>query len=298
MASQTIEQLNQKFAIPGAVTFERGAGGLARARVNTVLAEGEMYLHGAHVTQFQARGQEPLLFLGRKSFYQNDKPIRGGVPICFPWFGPRVGDPSSPMHGFARLMEWEVTATRKLDGHRVAIEMTLRDSDSTRTLWPNKFTARYTVTFGATLELSLAVRNDGDQPFKFEEALHTYAAVGDIKHVSLTGLEGVEFMDKVAGTRPREGKDPIRITGETDRVYCDTTSTCVIHDPVLCRAFRIEKEHSRTTVVWNPWDDPPGDLLPEEASKFLCVETVNAREQTLQLQPGTEHIMTARLMAL
>jgi glucose-6-phosphate 1-epimerase len=168
MASLSVEQLNQKFGIAGLVNFEPGNGGLVRARIDTPLATGEMYLHGAHVTQFQPRGREPVLFLSKKSLYRNDKPIRGGVPICFPWFGPRAGDPSSPMHGFARLSEWEVTATRKLDDGRLSIEMTLRDSESTRKLWPHKFTARYTATFGADLQLQLAVWNDVTAAFYFE----------------------------------------------------------------------------------------------------------------------------------
>jgi glucose-6-phosphate 1-epimerase len=296
MAS-SVEQLNQKFAIDGALKFEAGNGGLTCARIDTLLATGEMYLHGAHVTQFQPRGQDPLLFLSQKSLYQPNKPIRGGVPICFPWFGPRASDPSSPMHGFARLSEWEVTATRKLTDGRIEIEMTLRDSDETRKLWPHKFTARYTATFGAELQLSLAVKNEGTEPFTFEEALHTYTRIGDIKQVRLAGLESVEYLDKVAGGRPRQGTAPIQITGETDRVYLNTQSACVLSDPVLKREIRIQKQNSGTTVVWNPWDKVStiSDLNPEDAEHFLCVETANAKEQTLNLPPGVEHVLIARL---
>lgn len=297
MASLNAQQLNEKFGIANALKFEAGGGGLTRARIDTPLATGEMYLHGAHVTQFQPRGQDPLLFLSQKSLYQSNKPIRGGVPICFPWFGPRANDKSAPMHGFARLSQWEVTRTHKHNDGRVEIEMTLRDSDETRTLWPHKFTARYTATFGAELQLSLAVKNDGTAPFDFEEALHTYAQIGDIKQVRLTGLEGVEYMDKVAGGRPRQGSEPMQITGETDRVYLNTASTCSIHDPVMNREVRIAKQNSGTTVVWNPWDKVStiADLGADEATHFLCVETANAKEQTLHLAAGAEHVLTARL---
>jgi glucose-6-phosphate 1-epimerase len=297
MASPSVEQLNEKFAIAGALTFERGNGGLIRARIETPLATGEMYLHGAHVTQFQPRGQQPVLFLSQKSLYQHDKPIRGGVPICFPWFGPRVSDATSPMHGFARLSEWEVTATRTLEDGRVEIEMTLRDNDATQKLWPHKFTARYTASFGEDLQLSLAVRNDGTEPFDFEEALHTYVQIGDIGKMRLSGLTGVEYLDKVAGGRPRQGPEPIQIVSETDRVYLDTDSTCVLSDPVLKRDVRIEKQGSRTTVVWNPFDKAStmADLAPDEAAHFLCVETANAKEQKVRLAEGAEHIVTARV---
>jgi glucose-6-phosphate 1-epimerase len=297
MASLSPDQLNQKFGIPGALKFEAGNGGLTRARLDTPLATAEMYSHGAHVTQFQPRGQRAVLFLSAKSLYESAKPIRGGVPICFPWFGPRKGDPSSPMHGFARLSEWEVTATRKHDDGRVSIEMTLRDSDATRKLWPQKFTARYTATFGNELELSLAVKNDGDAPFTFEEALHTYVEIGDIKQVRLSGLEGVEYMDKVLGGRPTQVREPIQIVAETDRVYLNTPSTCVIDDPVLKRQVRIAKQGSGTTVVWNPWDKASAiaDLGADDATHFLCVETANAKEQTLTLAPGAEHIVRATI---
>jgi glucose-6-phosphate 1-epimerase len=297
MASLSPDQLNQKFGIPGALKFEAGNGGLTRARIDTALATGEMYLHGAHVTQFQPRGQQPVLFLSQKSFYEPAKPIRGGVPICFPWFGPRQGDASSPMHGFARLSEWEVSSTRKHDDGRVSIEMTLRDSEATRKLWPHKFTARYGTTFGQALELSLAVKNDGADSLTFEEALHTYVQIGDIKQVRLSGLEGVEYMDKVLGGRPTQGREPIQIVAETDRVYLNTRSTCVIDDPVLKRQVRIAKHASGTTVVWNPWDKAStiADLGADEATHFLCVETANAKEQALTLAPGAEHIVRATI---
>jgi glucose-6-phosphate 1-epimerase len=298
MASSTVEELNRKFAIDQLVRFEEGNGGLIRARINTPAGQGEMYLHGAQVTQFHPRSQQqPVLFLSNKSHYEPQKPIRGGVPICFPWFGPRQGDASSPMHGFARLSEWEVTATQKLPDGRVSITMTLRDNDSTRKLWAHKFTARYTATFGNELELQLAVRNDDGEAFTFEEALHTYVLVGDVAKATLSGLGGVEYLDKVAGGRPRQGDAPMQISGETDRVYLATQSTCVIADPILKRQTQIEKQHSGTTVVWNPWDKVTtiADLAPQEGSKFLCVETANAKEQALRLSPGQEHIIKAVL---
>jgi glucose-6-phosphate 1-epimerase len=297
MPSLSPDQLNQKFGIAGALTFEAGDGGFTRARIDTPLATGEMYLHGAHVTRFQPRGQQPVLFLSDKSLYQPQKPIRGGVPICFPWFGPRAGDASLPMHGFARLSEWEVTGARRVDDGRVAVEMTLRDTESTRKLWPCQFTARYTATFGAALELSLAVKNDGGEAFIFEEALHTYFQIGDIKQVRLTGLEGVDYLDKVGGGRPTQGPEPIQIVGETDRVYLNTPSTCVIHDALMNRDVGIEKQGSGTTVVWNPWDKVSTitDLGENDAAHFLCVETANAREQMLTLPAGAEHVVRAAI---
>src|ERR1700682_1273142 len=106
--STNLSELQRVFAFPTFFGFESGNGGLARAVITTPLASAEIYLHGAHVTRYQSAGQKPMLWRSAQSLYQADKAIRGGVPICFPWFGPRAGEPTSPIHGFARIKEWQV----------------------------------------------------------------------------------------------------------------------------------------------------------------------------------------------
>lgn len=295
MAS-TLDDL-QCFSIPNALRFEPGSNGLPKATITTPAAQAEIYLHGAHVTRFHPAGQHPVLWMSAKSLFQPDKPIRGGVPLIFPWFGPRAGDPASPAHGFARVKEWDVEATRQHDNGDIELLLTLRPDAQTRATWPHEFTLHYVVRVGRTLDLALRVRNDGPAPFDFEEALHTYLTVTDVRQSRVTGLEGATYVDKTdAMKRKPQGPDPITITAETDRVYEHTTSTCVLHDPVLHRHIEVAKSGSRATVVWNPWvakSKAMPDFGDDEWPTMICIETCNVGEDRAMVKPGETHEMRA-----
>ncbi len=232
-----------------------------------------------------------------KSHFAADKPIRGGVPICFPWFGPKKDNATAPAHGFARLKQWGVESTKKTDDGGVQIVLSLSSDDSSRALWPNDFQARYTVSFGEQLRLSLEVRNTGRQPFVFEEALHTYLSVGDIRQVHVEGLSGIDYIDKVqGGRRMSHGADPVNFVGETDRIYLKTHSTCIAHDSVGGRSISVAKHGSDTTVVWNPWiakAKAMADFGDDEWPTMLCIETCNVADFAVTLPAGASHTMEA-----
>ena len=294
-----LSELQQRFTLPGTLKFDAGEGGLTRAVINTPLASGEVYLHGAHVTRYQPAGAQPVLWMSGKSVYQPDKPIRGGVPICFPWFGPRSGEPASPIHGFARIKEWRVESAEQLAGGGMQIVFALGADEQTRAIWPHAFAARYSVTFGSTLELSLRVSNTGHGPFSFEEAMHTYLAVGDVRQVAVAGLEGTTYIDKTDALRQKpQGDAPVTIAAETDRVYLNTQTTCVLNDPAMRRRVRVAKQGSDTTVVWNPWiakSKAMADFGDDEWTGMICIETCNAGERRVTLQPGQGHEMAATI---
>lgn len=286
---QTLSELRGRFG--SSVGFEEGQGGLIRAVLRSGGAEAHVYLHGAHVTHCQRDGEPPLLFMSEKSMYEAGKPIRGGVPICFPWFGPRAGHADSPMHGFARLSEWTVESA---DAGRIVL--TLGDSEQTRRLWDHAFLARYTVSVGSKLELALEVTNQGGGEMVFEEALHTYLAVGDVRRVSIAGLEGGPYIDKVDGLKTKKQEGAVAITGETDRIYLGTESACVVDDPAWGRRVSVAKEGSMTTVVWNPWiakAKAMADFGDEEWPGMLCIETCNVNVSAVKLAGGQTHRMRA-----
>lgn len=291
-----IDDLNKRFGVPGAVVFEAGNGNLVRAALTASQGSAHVYLHGAHVTHFQANGQGPLLFLSSESLFQFDKPIRGGIPICFPWFGPKSGDTSAPVHGFARLLQWNPLETKRLGDGSVKLVLGLQSSEATRSKWVHDFSAQLNVTVGAKLELTLRVTNTSSQAFTFEEALHTYFSVGDIKTARIDGLSGVRYLDKVDGAKEKTQSGAITIEGETDRVYMDATSATTIHDPSFTRKITVEKSGSSTTVVWNPWINKAkamADFGDEEWPHMVCVETANAAKNAVQLAPGATHEMRA-----
>ena len=281
------------------VVVESGPGGLPRARVAGVRADAEVYLQGGHVTRWQPHGAAPVLFLSTRAAYAPGKAIRGGVPVVFPWFGSHPTDRQAPMHGFARSRPWRLASSGPGPGESVVLELMLEDDAATRALWPSAFSLRYRVSVGDALGLALEVVNTSPTPFTFEAALHSYLAVGDIRAVGITGLENTTYIDKVDGmTRKRHGAEPLRITGETDRVFLGTRARCVVDDRALDRRLSVDKTGSATTVVWNPWAAKAAgiaDLEPDDWRRMVCVETANAADDAVTLEPGGRHVMTATL---
>ncbi len=285
-----------RWEIPGIATFTDAQGGLVRLEITTPLASAQIYLHGAHVATFQPAGAQPVLFMSRRSMFEKDKPIRGGVPVIFPWFGPRAGHPEAPAHGFARTMEWEVESLTCTDGKNVELTLVLHSTEATRAAWPHDFTLRHRISVGTALTMKLEVTNRSGAPFSYEEALHTYFTISSIHDVIARGFEGAEFIDKVDGAqRKTQDSAPIRITGETDRLYLNTRTTCTVEDPGMSRTIVVEKSGSDSTVLWNPWIAKAARLtdLGDDWPQMICIETVNAADNAVTLAPGATHVMSA-----
>ncbi len=276
------------FDIPNALQFDIAQGGLARAVISTPLAVAEIYLQGAHIAHWTPRGQDPVLFMSSKSFLEPGKPIRGGVPIIFPWFGARSDGKPGPAHGFARTSLWSVESTQLLDSGAVEIVFAVPE-----------YSVRFTATIGSELEMVLDVSNNTGEPLKYEEALHTYFTVSNIRNVQVEGLEGTTYIDKTDGfTRKVQPEAPISIARETDQVHLNTRSTCIISDPDLHRRIEIRKTGSNSTVVWNPWIAKTAgmaDMEPDGWQRMICVETANAADNAITLAPGESHRLTATI---
>ncbi len=289
------KELNQRFPVEG-VTFDESSG-LTRARVAAGGTDAEVFLQGAHLARLTRRG-EPLLFMSEQSAYRPGKALRGGIPLIFPWFGNHPTNPALPAHGFARTTDWTLEDVRR-EGEDTVLTFRLVATNETRAIWPHEFLLDYEIRIGEDLILTLRTENRGDSAFQYEEALHTYLAVGDIHQISVEGLAGTEYIDKTdAMQRKRMNERTLSITGETDSVYVNTTATCVVNDPVLRRRLVLEKEGSQSTVVWNPWQEKAkafSDFGDDEWRGMVCIETANAAENALTLGPGESHQMTVRV---
>jgi D-hexose-6-phosphate mutarotase len=272
--------------------------GLPHLAVAGRAAAAQVFFHGAHIARWApARVSQPVLWLSTRSLYRADKGIRGGVPICYPWFGAHASDGTAPAHGFARLVDWTLTdAAESADGE-VSLTFVLETTEDLSPLWPHRSRATYRLAIGATLAMALDIENRGREPVAFEEAFHTYLSVDDIAAVSIAGLEGTDYLDKVdAFARKRQGSDPIRFSGETDRVYVDTDAPCRITDPGWSRTIVVSKAGSRSTVVWNPGADRArafSDIGEGEWRRMVCVETANVGDAAIRLAPGETHTMQA-----
>jgi D-hexose-6-phosphate mutarotase len=295
----TITDLERRFSIPGVVKIEPGAGGLTRVAITGADTEAEVYLQGAHVTRCCPRGGRDVLFTSAKSLFQPGKAIRGGVPLIFPWFGAKAGDAAAPMHGFARATEWSMTSATQAHDGSVSVVLELAASDATRKAWPHEFALRYTVKVGPTLDLTLEVTNKSAAAFTFEEALHTYLTIGDVRQAKIDGLAGRDFLDKTDGLRRKtQPSGPFSLDAETDRVYLNSPDTVTVTDAQLGRRLIVAKEGSKTTVLWNPWiakAKAMADFGDEEWPGMVCVETANAAENAVTLDVGKTHKMLASI---
>ena len=292
---QTLEitQLDQRFGIPGIARIVAGNGGLTKVQITSPTANGEIYLHGAHVTAWKPSGAEEVLFVSSESLWNDSRPIRGGVPVCFPWFGNKADDPTAPLHGFARTTAWKLDSIAQA-GDAVKVSMSIESTDATKKQWPADFRLVHHVTFGSELIMELEVVNTGPTPLRFEEALHTYYRVGNIETVLVKGLLGVEYLDKTDEKRQKTQTGPLTIVSETDRVYLNTDATVDIEDPALSRSITIAKKNSMSTVVWNPWINKAkamADFGDDEWLQMICVETCNAGDAAIELNPGQQHRM-------
>jgi len=287
-----IADLNKRHGIAGKVTFREGAEGFAVMDVSNSHATASIALQGAHLMTWAPRNEQPVIWLSSAAKLATGKSIRGGVPVCWPWFGPHPSEASFPAHGFARTVPWEVAETKALDDDRTLAVLRLIQTPATRAQWQHPCDLECRITVGESLEIDLVTRNTGTAPFTIGAALHTYFAVNDIRHTAIRGLENCAYLDKVDGGKRKQQTGPVTFSGETDRIYLDSAADILIDDPQLKRRIRIAKRGSRSTVVWNPWIEKAnkmGDLGENGYLNMVCVETANAADDVVTIKPGAEH---------
>ena len=274
--------------LPDGVTLTQGRGGLDVLQVRTPAAECDVHLHGGHVTHFKPAGEEPVLFLSERAVFDGKKAIRGGIPICFPWFADRAGHPDDPAHGFARTAKWTLDAARA-EGDVMLVSLMLRHDDDPAfgRLWPHPFEAHVQIRVGRTLDVRFSTRNVGDAPMTYEVALHTYLAVADVRRVALKGFDGATYHSKVEGVTKRQDGEPA-IDGEIDRIYEGQAGTIEVRDPGMNRTIVVGTNESNV-VLWNPHVEKAArmsDFGDDEWPRMLCVESGRIGDHAVTAGPG------------
>jgi D-hexose-6-phosphate mutarotase len=303
----TADALNARHGLGGALQFRAGPGGLVIADIRNAHASASVCLQGGQLLQWQPRDQAvPVLWLSDSARYAAGKAIRGGIPVCWPWFGaPQNAGlaPTAPAHGFARTLPWQVTETAVLGNGESLLRLCLDDGPQTRALWPERFHLELQITVGASLALTLITANSGAAPLVITQALHSYFRVGSIDATTVQGLAAAPYYDAVLGTEVPATGAPITFGAEVDRVY-DSSGDCRIEDPALGRRIHIAKTGSASTVVWNPWQakaerlgdmapaQPPGPASAGGWQQMVCVESGNARHRAVQIAPGANHVLS------
>jgi glucose-6-phosphate 1-epimerase len=293
----SIDQLNTDYCIANHLIFATGNGGFPMIHIDNGQAKALISVYSGQVLSFQpATETADVMFLSEKAYYAKGKAIKGGVPICWPWFGPDPEGLGRPSHGFVRNRLWNVVATSTTPEGATQVILGLKDTEETRAMWPAAFELAIAITVGTTLTVELITRNLGDKAFPLTQAFHTYFKVGDISRVQVLGLENTQYLDKADGGVEKTQMGAVVATGEVDRIYLDVTNELVIDDSSLNRRIRIKSSGSKSAVVWNPWVKiaaSMADLDDSDYQRLICVETTNAATDIVEVPAQGEFRLAA-----
>jgi glucose-6-phosphate 1-epimerase len=288
-----LQELNERFAIADHIILKAGYDAIPVIEIKNDYAQSIVSLKGGQVMTFRPHHDpNPVLWLSDLAPLKPNKAIRGGIPICWPWFGAHSTDPKKPAHGFARTVVWTLTDTTVMADGACQIVLRLENNAQSRELWPHTFQLETVITIGAELQIELITRNTGEESLTVSEALHTYFNVSDVSQISIHGLENSEYIDTVVDLQGELETGPIQINAEIDRIYPNNTAECLLKDSGFNRQIRIKKQGSETTVVWNPWIEKAarlGDLGYQNYLRMVCIESANAANNLVIIKPGEVH---------
>ena len=293
-----IHELNERFGIPGVAQVVAGNGGLAKVSIASPALDGEVYLQGAQVMSWRPAGAEEVIFVSRQSHWEPGRAIRGGIPICFPWFRGKFDDPKAPAHGFVRTREWTLESVSAENDGSVTVACATQSDEASRRWWPHEFRLMHRIVFGRNLRMELTAVNTGNTEFRFEEALHTYFRVGDVERVEVRGLASIHYLDNMDANRQKLQTGNLRLSAQTDNAYLSAHGAVEIADPQRQRNLRTEKHNSASTIVWNPWREGAeklADLGDDEWHPMICAEGGNILDAAVALGPGERHTMRVTL---
>ena len=288
---------SSKYAIKDELNFVETEHGFTNIEINNARAHATISTYSGQILSYRPKSQKnDLLFVSARAYYANGKAIKGGIPVCWPWFGPDPEGLGRPAHGFVRTRQWQTSASESLADGSTKVVLGLADTDETRKIWPHPFKLAIEISVGDSLKLALVTQNTGDKSVTISQALHTYFQVGDISKVKVLGLDGRQYLDKVDGSARKTQSGPVTVNGEVDRIYTGVSGELIIDDESLDRRIRIQSSGCSTAVVWNPWIEAAasmGDLDDEDYKRMLCVETANAGPESIQIPAGAEYRLEA-----
>ena len=286
-----------RYEIDGELQFIEIEHGFVYAEINNARAHATVSTYSGQLLSYRPKDrQEDLLFVSDKAYYEAGKAIKGGIPVCWPWFGPDPENRGRPAHGFVRNRQWQVSGSESLADGSTKIILSITGSEATRALWPHPFRLDIEITVGDTLRVELVTHNTGNDSITISQALHSYFRVGDITSVSVRGLDGINYIDKANDSAHKTQAGPLTISSEVDRIYTDTSGDLIIDDASLERKIAIESSGCSTAVVWNPWVEiaaSMADLDDDDYLQMLCVETANAGPETVTITAGDCYRLSA-----
>lgn len=291
---QSVEDLKAILGAAPEFSIDETEPALPLIEITTEISSATISPFGAQVCKWAPKDHPPVLYLSPKSILDGSAPIRGGVPICWPWFGNHPADDSKPSHGFVRTRFWTLVSAES-NGRSAKLVFNLQSDDKTRALFPHEFDLSATIHIADKLRIVLKQKNTGEEPFKVSSALHTYLSVGDISRIQIDGLKGSHYIDKLQPPDAEEvyQEGALILDEEVDRIY-KSMSSVLVRDLERIRSVFVDKAGSRSTVVWNPWvakSKMLRDLPDRDFSEFLCIEAANAGTDKPTLYPNGSHTL-------
>ena len=278
-------------------------------RISSDRAELLIAQQGAQVLSYQQVGEPPLLWLSDQAIFRQGKSVRAGVPVCWPWFGNLQRNPEAvqamyqgtpaPAHGLARTRDWKLLGIKEV-GETLRIEFELPEARGDLPGWPHDVELKLVVEMGADLTLSLTSRNMGNTPVTISQALHSYFAVSDVRQARVEGVDGLGYIETLAGWEQRQQQGALMFAGETDRIYLNTPQTLSIVDPHWNRRITLTSSGSRSAVIWNPWTERAkelADMADDGWQRMLCIETANVWDDLVELKPGHSSSLAVRIVS-
>ena len=292
-----IDRLNADYGISNKAKFVEGKGGFPVIEIKNEYAQATISLYAGQVLSYKPVNQtQDMMFLSSQAYFTKGKAIKGGSPICWPWFGPDPEDKGRPNHGFVRNRMWDMREIESCQDGSTVVVMGLVDTPETRRIWNFAFDLAIAISIGSSLTIELTTRNTGDKAFEITQALHSYFRIGDISQVRVLNLEDTSYLDKVDGGKNKTQTGVVTFNSECDRIYLDVPSQLVIDDMALGRKIKITAANSNTAIVWNPGSKVSAnmaDLGDLDYQKFVCVETANAANEVIKIAAGDDYNLTA-----
>lgn len=295
-------ELNNKFSIGNIITFSNAKPDYPPfVRLKSEKGEATISLYGGHLLSYIPLNSTEVIWVSESAIYQTGKAIRGGIPVCWPWFGKNPDDKNLPQHGFARTSIWKISETGIDTEKYPFVVLSLFSATGFENIWPYKFQLDLKVVLKEYLEVSIITYNLDEKPFEITNALHTYLYLSHVENCVIEGLESVEYLDSLENNKLKYEKSSIKIEMEIDRDYQNTQSPCLIKDSEFNRIIKVSKENSNTTVVWNPWQDTGGRMVDFQENgwnNMVCIEAANTNTDKREIPPGQKHILKTRIEVL
>lgn len=266
---------------------------------------------GAQILSYGQDGMEPVIWLSEQATFERGQPVRGGIPVCWPWFGDLARNPqairnqyagtqSAPFHGLVRAIDWQVV-TSGCEADAATIELTCAEAAAGELPgWPHRVEVTLRIRLGEALEVSLSSRNLDDHPVSISQALHSYLATADIHQTRVAGLDACPYVDTLADWQNHEQQGDLRFHGETDRIYLALADTLTLVDTAGRRSLQLLSTGSRSAILWNPWIEKSKRLsqfATDAWQRMLCIETANVLDDARRLAPGECHTLGVRFLA-